>query len=118
MTNYTARNWHVASVPLRAKDNYPLTSSGIPDSNICAMMSPMADTLDRYGKTNVFYVDVEQEEAGLDAMYGSSGLYKAAEDFTLDDGFVVKAGALVFPVTKMDMSDPANVTHTILFEKI
>jgi len=118
MTNYTARNWHVASVPLRAKDNYPLTSSGIPDSHICAMMSPMADSLDSQGKTNVFYVDVEQEEAGLDATYGSSRLYKAAEDFKLDDGFVVKTGALVFPVTKMDMSDMANVTTTILFEKI
>lgn len=118
MTNYTARNWHVASVPLKAQDTYPLAVSSIPDAHICAMMSSTADMLDHQGKTNVFYVDVEQEEAGLDAVYGSKGLYEAAADFDLADGFTVKAGALVFPVTQMDMSDMTNVTRTILFEKI
>lgn len=118
MTNYTARNWHVASVPLKAQDTYPLTVSSIPNAHICAMMSPTADVLDRQGKTNVFYVDVEQEEAGLDTVYGSSSLYEAVEDFDLTDGFTVKAGALVFPVTQMDMSDLTNVKRTVLFEKL
>jgi len=79
------------------------------------MESSAAASLEEMGITDVFYTDLEQEIAGLDESYGSFGLKEAAEDFELPDGTVIKEGALVFTVTRMDME---AMTMTTLFEKL
>jgi hypothetical protein len=115
MTSYTARNWIVRDLPFGTLDGYPLVEADIPNAHIVTMVSPAADALDSHGVTNVFYTDLEQEVAGLDTNYGSTGLKAAAEDFVLPDGTEIKVGALVFTVTRMDMEAG---TMTTLFEKL
>lgn len=112
---YTPRSWIVRELPLGAVKRYPLLESLIPFSQVVAMVSPAAEALERRGVTDVFYTDLEQEVAGLDAVYGSSGLDRAAEDFELPDGTLIRKDALVFTVTRMDME---AMTMTTLFEEL
>lgn len=112
---YTTRNWIVQELPFGAAKELPLLTASIPSSNIVAMVSPAAEGLEQNGVENVFYTDIEQEAAGLDGIYGSSGLNQAAERFELPDGTVIEEGALVFTVTRLDM---AAGTMTTLFERL
>jgi len=112
---YNPRNWIVRELPIGAVAEYPTVKASIPDSRIVAMESSAAASLEAMGVTDVFYTDLEQEIAGLDESYGSSGLKQATEDFELPDGTVIKEGALVFTVTRMDME---AMTMTTLFEEL
>ena len=112
---YTTRNWIVRELPIGSVRGYPIAEASIPDSHIVAMVSPLAESLESKGITDVFYTDLEQEIAGLDAVYGSSGLDQATESFVLPDGTVIEKGALVFTVTRMNIEAG---TMTTLFEKL
>ena len=112
---YTTRNWIVRELPIGAAAEYPTIKASIPDSHIVAMDSSAAVSLENLHVTDVFYTDLEQEIAGLDAVYGSSGLDQATESFVLPDGTVIEKGALVFTVTRMDIEAG---TMTTLFEKL
>jgi hypothetical protein len=113
MTSYTVRNWLVLDLPVGAVHDLPIGPASIPARNVINLESPAAASLEAAGVENVFYVDLEQETAGLDEVYGSSGLEEALEDFTLPNGVEITKGSLVLTITRVDM---VAGTMTTLFE--
>jgi len=112
---YNPRNWIVRELDFKEVDGLPTVEAPISEDRVVSMLSAHAERFERDGVTDVFYYDLEQEVAGLDKIYGTSGIKSAAEDFELSDGTSIKAGALIFPVTRIDFEAR---TVAVLFEEL
>lgn len=115
MIDYTTRNWTIRELSFKAIDDLPKEESAFRNEDIVGMLSQAAVNKEEAGVTHVFYFDFEQEAAGLDKIYGCADLFAATEDFALEDGFEIKAGALIFPIHRMDFQ---AMTQTVLFEVV
>jgi len=113
MTDYTTRNWTIRELSFEAIDALPKEASSFDTDDIVGMTSQAAVNKEENGITHVFYFDLEQEAAGIDKTYGCAEIFAATEDFSLEDGAEIKAGALIFPIHRMDFE---AMTQTVLFE--
>lgn len=110
MTNYTTRDWKSYDLPLGTfkGDRYPVAPSSLNRGGIMGTDSPMAARREESGRP-VFYFDLEQLEAGMDATYGMGELLEAQEDFHLEEGILVLKGALIAPLTKVNIETGTGI---------
>lgn len=110
--DYTPRDWAVVDIPFSTKFEDSVTKSPLINST-CGVDSEKAERMSLL--IEPFYYDIEQAYAGLNKVYGVSDLFVATKDFILPGGVMVKEGALVFAIHRMDFDAG---TRTLLVEKI